>query len=87
MAIELPGPVELRDEGRLMSTTLERIIEEVKTLTRQERRELLRQLEHDELAPENLPLTPRRPGTLRGTVKYMAPDFDAPLDNFTEYME
>jgi len=31
--------------------------------------------------------TPRRPGTLRGTVKYMAPDFDAPLVDFTEYME
>ena len=25
---------------------------------------------------------PRRPGTLRGTVQYMAPDFDAPLDDF-----
>ena len=24
---------------------------------------------------------PRRPGTLRGTVTYMAPDFDAPLDD------
>lgn len=31
--------------------------------------------------------THRRPGTLRGTVKYMAPDFDAPLDDFSEYME
>ena len=31
--------------------------------------------------------TPRRPGTLRGTVRYMAPDFDAPLDDFKEYME
>ena len=30
---------------------------------------------------------PRRPGTLRGTVKYMALDFDAPLDDFKEYME
>jgi prevent-host-death family protein len=30
---------------------------------------------------------PRRAGTLRGTVKYMAPDFDAPLDDFTEFME
>ncbi|MEX0712924.1 MAG: type II toxin-antitoxin system prevent-host-death family antitoxin [Pirellulales bacterium] len=30
---------------------------------------------------------PRRPGTLRGTVLYMAPDFDAPLDDFKEYME
>ena len=29
---------------------------------------------------------PRRPGTLRGTVLYMAPDFDAPLDEFKEYM-
>jgi hypothetical protein len=24
---------------------------------------------------------------LRGTVKYMAPDFDAPLDEFKEYAE
>jgi antitoxin (DNA-binding transcriptional repressor) of toxin-antitoxin stability system len=30
---------------------------------------------------------PRRLGTLRGTVLYMAPDFDAPLDDFKEYME
>jgi prevent-host-death family protein len=30
---------------------------------------------------------PRRPGTLRGTVLYMAPDFNAPLDEFKEYME
>lgn len=28
---------------------------------------------------------PRRPGTLRGTVLYMAPDFDAPLEDFGEY--
>jgi antitoxin (DNA-binding transcriptional repressor) of toxin-antitoxin stability system len=30
---------------------------------------------------------PRRPATLKGTVLYMAPDFDAPLDDFKEYME
>lgn len=30
---------------------------------------------------------PRQPGTLRGTVIYMAPDFDAPLEDFNEYME
>ncbi len=30
--------------------------------------------------------TPRQPGTLRGTVNYMAPDFDATLDEFQEYM-
>ena len=31
--------------------------------------------------------TPRQPGTLRGTVLYMAPAFDAPLDDLKEYME
>jgi prevent-host-death family protein len=30
---------------------------------------------------------PRQPGSLRGTVLYMAPDFDAPLEDFKEYME
>jgi antitoxin (DNA-binding transcriptional repressor) of toxin-antitoxin stability system len=30
---------------------------------------------------------PRRPGTFRGTVLYMAPDFDAPLEEFKEYLE
>jgi len=29
----------------------------------------------------------RQLGTLRGTVQYIAPDFDAPLDDFQEYME
>jgi prevent-host-death family protein len=29
---------------------------------------------------------PRKPGTLAGTVKYMAPDFDAPLEDMKEYM-
>jgi prevent-host-death family protein len=34
------------------------------------------------------PMTPPRPpGFLRGSVRYMAPDFDAPLDDFKEYME
>ena len=30
---------------------------------------------------------PRKPGTLKGTVLYIAPDFDAPLEDFKEYME
>jgi antitoxin (DNA-binding transcriptional repressor) of toxin-antitoxin stability system len=33
------------------------------------------------------PRQPRRAGTLRGTVLYMAPDFNAPLEDFKEYME
>jgi antitoxin (DNA-binding transcriptional repressor) of toxin-antitoxin stability system len=30
---------------------------------------------------------PPRLGTMRGSVTFMAPDFDAPLDDFQEYME
>jgi antitoxin (DNA-binding transcriptional repressor) of toxin-antitoxin stability system len=29
----------------------------------------------------------RQPGTLRGTVKHMAPDFNAPLEDFKGYLE
>ena len=38
-------------------------------------------------AQKSQPKTPRQLGTLKGTVRYMAPDFDAPLDDFKEYME
>lgn len=37
--------------------------------------------------PANPPKKPRQPGTLRGTVLSMAPDFDAPLEDFKDYME
>ena len=30
---------------------------------------------------------PRKLGTLQGTVRWMAPDFDAPLEDFKEYMQ
>jgi antitoxin (DNA-binding transcriptional repressor) of toxin-antitoxin stability system len=40
------------------------------------------------LVGETKPEGPRRHlGTLKGTVLYMAPDFDAPLEDFKEYME
>ena len=29
----------------------------------------------------------RQPGSAKGTILYMADDFDAPLDDFKEYME
>jgi hypothetical protein len=32
-------------------------------------------------------LPPRQSGTMKGTVLYMAPDFDAPLEDFKEYIE
>ena len=48
--------------------------------------------EHDQpvarlIAASAKPRKPRQPGTLRGSVLYMAEDFDAPLDEFKEYME
>ena len=69
-----------------MSTErLNRIIEEVKSLCPDDRRRLLERLEQDqEVVMPKMPV--RRAGTLKGTVKYMAPDFDAPLDDFREYM-
>lgn len=69
-----------------MSTeALNKIIKEVKALSPEERRELIERLEHED--EESKGHATRRPGTLRGTVKYMAPDFDAPLEDFREYME
>jgi len=47
--------------------------------------------ENDRPVARLIPTAPapaeRRLGTLKGTVVYMAPDFDAPLDDFKEYME
>ena len=37
--------------------------------------------------PPEAPQKPRQLGTMRGTVLYMAPDFDAPLEDFKEYRE
>ncbi len=34
-----------------------------------------------------LPAGQRKLGTLRGSVSYIAPDFDAPLDDFAVYMK
>ncbi len=38
------------------------------------------------IVPTNAPRPERQLGTLRGTVLHVAPDFDAPLDDFQEYM-
>jgi prevent-host-death family protein len=38
------------------------------------------------IVPTTVP-TERKLGTLKGTVLYMAPDFDEPLEDFKEYME
>jgi hypothetical protein len=72
-------------ETAMSTEALNRIIKEVNALTPQERRELIDRLAHQEQNSHEQIV--RRPGTLRGTVKYMAPDFDAPLEDFREYME
>jgi uncharacterized protein DUF2281 len=72
-------------ETAMSTEALNRIIKEVKALTPDERRELMDRLAHEEQNSQEH--TVRRPGTLKGTVKYMAPDFDAPLEDFREYME
>ncbi|MBK9015356.1 MAG: DUF2281 domain-containing protein [Saprospiraceae bacterium] len=37
-------------------------------------------------APTPSPRKPREFGCMKGTVLYMAPDFDEPLEDFKEYM-
>jgi prevent-host-death family protein len=39
------------------------------------------------LLPAGASSAQRKFGSLQGTVKYMAPDFDAPLDEFKEYTD
>ena len=39
------------------------------------------------LVRERLPLARPAPGLGKGSILYMAPDFDEPLDEFKEYME
>ena len=58
-----------------MSTeALNKILKEVNALTLQERRELIDRLAQEEQDSQEQIV--REPGTLKGTVKYMAPDFD-----------
>lgn len=65
-----------------MSTeALNRIIREVNALTPQERRELMDLLAHEEQDSQEQIV--RKPRTLKGTVKYMAPDFDSALSNLS----
>jgi antitoxin (DNA-binding transcriptional repressor) of toxin-antitoxin stability system len=39
------------------------------------------------LVPTSVEQSERKLGTMHGTVLHMAPDFDAPLDEFREYMQ
>ena len=61
-------------ETAMSTEALNRIIKEINALTPQERRELIEWLKHEEQNSQKQVV--RKPGTLKGTVKYMAPDFD-----------
>jgi prevent-host-death family protein len=39
------------------------------------------------VAEKPAPLQPRVPGSAKSMIAYMADDFDAPLEDFKEYME
>jgi hypothetical protein len=58
----------------MSSEAFNKIIKEVYALTPQERRELIDRLTHEE--QDSHEQTMRKSGTLKGPIKYMAPDFD-----------
>jgi hypothetical protein len=61
------------------------LIRAIDRMTEAEIIQLLRQVSHKERVS---PPAPRlRFGALKGSLIYMAPDFDAPLEDFKEYME
>jgi len=68
----------------MTTARLDKIIEEVRKLTPEDRRRLLEHLEqYEESTTSKTPV--RQSGTLKGTVDYLAPDFDAPLDDNSKY--
>ncbi len=66
----------------MSAEAVNKILDEVRALSADERRQLLERLTREE---EQQPRTSRRAGTLKGTVRYMADDFDAPLEDFKDY--
>lgn len=65
-----------------LDLTEEQIIALVDQLTDEQKRHLLQRLQQP-AAPQSSPVF----GIAKGAIVYMAPDFDAPLDDFKEYME
>ncbi|MFD2573352.1 DUF2281 domain-containing protein [Spirosoma soli] len=61
------------------------LVEAIKKLPSEQRRRIQKVLELDTALP-NDQAHERRFGTLKGLITYMADDFDAPLNDFKEYM-
>lgn len=68
----------------MATARLDKIIEEVRKLTPEDRRRLLEHLEQYEESTTSK-TSVRQGGTLQGTVGYLAPEFDAPQDENRKY--
>jgi prevent-host-death family protein len=75
--------VTIEDAQARLAELIERLHPGEEIIITRDRRPVARLI--GEAKPEEQPR--RQLGTLRGTVRYMAPDFDAPLEDFKEYME
>ncbi|MEZ0487239.1 DUF2281 domain-containing protein [Fibrella aquatica] len=59
------------------------LVQAIRKLLPEQRKSIQSVLEEDTNPSKN---KPRQFGTLKGLVTYIADDFDAPLDDFKEYM-
>ena len=64
----------------------EELLQAVKKLSPQEKQALQTVLSTETASEKSEPAKERQFGTMKGLVTYMADDFDAPLDDFKDYM-
>lgn len=64
----------------------EELLQAVKKLSPQEKQALQTVLSTEMVSETSEPAKERQFGTMKGLVIYMADDFDAPLDDFKDYM-
>ena len=66
----------------VLELTDEQVVTLLQQLPEAQKQRVLQRLQE----PTKFCITPQF-GIARGAIRYMAPDFDAPLDDFKEYME
>jgi Protein of unknown function (DUF2281) len=70
----------------VLEITEEQIIKVLEQLLPEQRERILHRFASAPNASPNTQLTPRTPGRGKDKIIYMADDFDAPLEDFAEYM-
>jgi hypothetical protein len=70
----------------VLEITEEQIIKVLEQLLPEQRERILHRFATAPNAPRDAHLKPRVPGRGKGKIIYMAEDFDAPLEDFAEYM-